>query len=487
MRVLDGTQNLEEGARARRGARRARRGRRRLRPAAWLALWLAPACAKGTPALALPRLDDAAGVDKLVLERVHASLSAFEAGDAAAALELGLVYEANEIDALAVRAYELCLELPLPAAEVQFHRGRALASMGRAEEAAEAFAASLALDESYVPAHWRSGLVLLDAGRVDEARARFERAIEIEPANVAARLGLARVLLVRDDPAGAIRALQPAVERQPDERFAHGLLARAYQALGDDGRAEAELALEREAGHVSMADPLTAEMRKRATGIVPAVRKANDALAAGKREEALAILEPVYAKDPEKLAIVQMYGKVLLDNGQVERALEVARKGAELHPDDYKLELLMGALLMKQEMLRPALEHLTRSRELNPAYGPTHAALGEVLNELGRITEAEQELELATRSDEIELRTFVVLGQLQLRQTAFERAIVTFERACERFPQAAGAWVFLAEAQAQGGKDEAARASLDKAVALNATHPRIESVRRLLADSGGAR
>ncbi len=450
-------------------------------------LALAAACAPGGSELELPRLTDASGIDKLVLDRVDAALAAFEGGDEAAALELGLVYEANELDVLALRTYELCLELPLPAGEVNFHRGRTLAAMGRSDEASEAFAAALGHAPDYVPALWRNGSVLLEAGRVAEARAQFERAIALEPTNVAARLGLARLQLVEDDPAGALTTLAPVVERQPGERFAHGLLARAHQALGDARKAEEELALESRATHVSMADPLTAEMRKRATGIIPAVRKANDALSTGKREEALAILEPVYARDPEKLAIVQMMAKTLLENGQPARALEVLERGRLLHPDDYKLELLTGIAHLNEERLEPALAHLERSRALNPGYGPTHGTLGEVLTRLGRTREAEQALGAALASEEVELRTFLALGQLQLKQAAFERAIETFTRACERFPQAAGAWVYLAEAQALDGARESARVSLAAAEALNASHPRLESVRRLLANEGAPR
>jgi len=463
------------------------RGRRRSALPVWTSLaLLAAACAHAPPHPELPRLADSGGVDRLVLERVEQALGDYDRGDAQAALELALVYEANELDALALRTYEACLELPLPAAVVQFHRGRALASLGRTDEASQAFGAAIALDADYVPALWRDGSVLIEAGRIDEARARFERAIALEPTNVAARLGMARVQLLQDDPAGAIATLTPVIERQSDERFVHGLLARAYQAQGDEARAESERALESKAAHVSMADPLTAEMRKRATGIIPAVRKANDALASGKREDALKILEPVYERDPEKLAIVQMMAKALLENGQTERALTVLEEGAKLHADDYKLELLTGIALSNSGKLQPALEHLQRARTLNPSYAPTQGSLGDVLVKLGRYAEAEEALTLAVAAPEADLRTFLSLGQAQSKQRAWERAITTFTRACERFPQAAGSWLALAEAQAQAGNRDAARVSLSAAEALNATHPRIESVRRLIDASPGS-
>lgn len=454
---------------------------------AWALLaLLAGACSpSGRPEL--PRIEHEAGVDRLVLERVKEALAAYDRGDDGAALELALVFEVHELDVLALAAYDACLELPLPAAAIHFHRGRTLAALGRSDEASQAFAASLALDASYVPALWRNGSVLLDAGRVPEARAQFERAIALDPTNVPARLGLARVQLLDDDPRGAIATLAPALERHPDERFAHGLLARAYQALGDGARAEQELASEARATHVSMADPLTDEMRKRATGISPAVRKANDALANGRREEALQILEPVYARDPEKLAIVQMMAKALLENGQLERALQVLEEGARHHPDDYKLELLTGIAHMNTNASAPALAHLERARALNPGYGPTHSSLGDLYSRLGRLEEAEREFEAALAADEIELRTFLSLSRVQLLLAAPARAIATLERASARYPSAIGAWIALAEAQDQGGQRAAARASLAKAEALNPAHPRLAALRQQLGADGAAR
>ncbi len=456
--------------------------------AAWALLpLLAAACSPSAGRPELPRIEHEAGVDRLVLERVQEALAAYDQGDDRAALELALVYEVHELDLLALAAYDACLKLPLPAAEVHFHRGRTLAALGRSDEASQAFSASLALDGNYVPALWRNGSVLLDAGRVDEARAQFERAVALDATNVPARLGLARVQLLADDPKGAIATLVPALERHPDERFAHGLLARAYQALGDAARAEQELASEASSTHVSMADPLTDEMRKRATGISPAVRKANDALANGRREEALQILEPVYARDPEKLAIVQMMAKALLENGQLPRALEVLQEGARHHPDDYKLELLMGIAYMNTNAPVPALAHLERARTLNPGYGPTHSNLGDLYTRLGRLGEAEREFEAALAADEVELRIFLNLGRVQLLQSAPARAIATLERACQRHPTAIGAWIALAEAQEQGGQRAAARAALAKAEGINPAHPRLAGLRQLLAEDGAAR
>ncbi|MSR61165.1 MAG: tetratricopeptide repeat protein [Planctomycetes bacterium] len=458
-----------------------------LRVLALAVLALSVGCSRPGARLELPLPEDVTGVDRMVLERVEAAAAAFARGESAAALELALVYEANSLNALAVRTYEVCLTLPLPVAEVQFHRGRTLAEMGQAQASSAAFGAAQAADRSYVPAFWRDGQVLLEAGEVQRARAQFEHAIALESDNVAARIGLARVQLVLDDPQGALRTLASVVERQPEERFVHGLLARAHQALGDEARAAEELEAEKSAKHVSMADPLTAEMRKRATGIIPAVRRANEALADGRSAEALEVLEPVYARDADKLAIVQTYGKALLEAGQAARAQTVLEQGLKLHADDYKLELLLGLALLHQEHNQPALAHLTRARELNPAYGPTHLHLGKLLTKMGRLAEAEESLLRALDSEDAELKTFLELGQVQLGRAAFARAVATSTRACARYPRSAAPWLQLAEAEARGGDADAARAALATAESLKASAARLESVRRLLSEGSASR
>lgn len=464
-----------------------------MRCAAWfLGAWLLcplAACGQGA-ASALPR-PTAENLDPLVRQHVERALAACERGDAGALVELAKLYDGNNLDELALAAYELCLARPdeagARAAELHFHRGRVLAELERSAEAERAFAAAIALGDEHPATFWRRGQVLLELGRLDEARADLEHALALEPGSIQARLALARVHLLADRPAEVLSSLAPVVSAQPDERFVHGLLGRARLALGDEAGSRAEFALEERATRVTSNDARTSEVKKRAVAIVLRLRGASEALAADRPKEALKQLEPLFAEAPEDLAVLQTLARALVQAGEHARALEVLETARALHPDDFKLELYSGLALQGRGEVQPALEHFERARTLNEAYGPTHVALGELEAKIGRAQQAERSFERALACPEVVLRTFLSLGEVQRTQTAWERAEATYRRACEAFPDSAAPLVYLAEVEVRRGALAAARATLAEAERRNATHPHLAEVKKLLEEAGAAR
>jgi superkiller protein 3 len=457
-----------------------------------LLVLLAAGCGEAQSVLDWPRLTDETGIDPVLLERIRTVESACARGEDGSWLELAMVYDANDLNQLAERTYEACLQLPPEKAGasrsvLHFHRARALDDLGRAEDALHAYDSALELEDAYAPARWRRGQLLLDAGRVAEARADFERAVVLEPDSAPAHLGLARVLLVQDRPEEARATLLAVLAREPNERFVHGLLARALLALGDEQGAERELALEERATGGSGADPLAAEVRKRATGVQIGVLRATEALKADKPGEAIRILRPLYQRVPDDLALLQVFGRSLVTAGEYDRALEVLARGCRAHPEDGKLELFAGLALKGKGSLAEACVRLERARALNPSFPPTHTALGEVWNALGRFPEAEEALTRALECGDGELSTLLLLGQTQMNQSAWTRAVATFARATAQVPDSGLAWTHLAEAQVQAGDPSAAERSLAEASKHNPGSKRIEAVRRLLAAQGSAR
>lgn len=456
---------------------------RSLLAALWMVVlpWAPVACGRD-PGRALPRLTSTVGVDPFVLERVEAALAACQRDEPGATLELAKVYDANGMNELALAAYDLCLAEPGASnrAALGFLRAVALEALERPQEALAAFDAALASGDRYAPTHWRRGNLLFESGQMSAARAAFEAALALEPHSIPASLGLAKVLLATDDPGGARARLQALAERVPDERFVHALLARAQRALGDEAAAARELVLEQRATRISISDPRSAEVRARATGILVGLRQANEALMAGEHRAALALLEPLHARLPEDLALLQLLGKALVSAQEYERAIELLQASAAAHPEQFKTELFLGLAFAGKKANRKALEHLLRARTLSPAYGPTHAALGEVQTKSGQFAEAEASLARALECGETDLRTRLLLTQVQFEQRAFARALASAEQTLETFPNAVAAWTYLAEARARRGEDEAARAALAEAERRNPNYERLELVRALL-------
>jgi len=443
-----------------------------------LFLLIAGACGGGLAAPAAPRPPEDG--DPLVRAAAGRWLAAWERGEAGALVELAMLYDASQLDELALAAYELALAAPDAPAELHHHRGRVLADLERLEEAQEAFRRAAEADPKYAPSLWRRGQALLELGRLEEARPVLAQALALEPAGIQARLALARLELQLDRPEAALAVLQPLVERQPEERFVHDLVARAKLALGDEAGAAAARAQEARATRVTQGDPRTAAVKQRAVAIVPRLRVASEALAADRPKEALKQLEPLFADAPEDLAVLQTFARALVQAGEHGRALEVLETARSIHPDDFKLELYSALALQARGDAPGALAHLARARTLNEAYGPTHVAEGELLARLGRAAEAEPAFARALACPEVVLRTYLSLGEVQRAQAAWERAAATYRRAHEEFPDSAAPLAFLAEVEWRLGQSEQARVSLAEAERRNAAHPQIAVVRALI-------
>ena len=97
------------------------------------------------------------------------------------------------------------------------------------------------------------GQVLFEAGRVKDAEPAHQRSVDLKPDAPLLRVNLAQSIVSQDDPKkmdAAIYQLRRAIQLDRDDldggdSFAYRLLAQAYDAKGDDGRARLYTAEER--------------------------------------------------------------------------------------------------------------------------------------------------------------------------------------------------------------------------------------------------
>lgn len=106
--------------------------------------------------------------------------------------------------------------------------------------AKECFARAIALDSPYPQAHAQLGWLLIREDAVAAER-ELRRALELDPDYYWTRLYLGHLLFAQDRHEESAVHFAEAVRLMPEECIAHGFLADALRALGDDARAEAEL------------------------------------------------------------------------------------------------------------------------------------------------------------------------------------------------------------------------------------------------------
>ena len=128
-------------------------------------------------------------------------------------------------------------------AVVRNNYGRALANLGRQDEAIAQYREGLRLKPDDARTWAKLGNALAEQGKLAEAIAAYREAVRFEPTDEKTHNNLARVLLRTGDLAGAIAHLQEAVRLDPS--YALGRLNLA-KLLANAGRfAEARVELER--------------------------------------------------------------------------------------------------------------------------------------------------------------------------------------------------------------------------------------------------
>ena len=257
--------------------------------------------------------------------------------------------------------------------------------------------AAIGLDPALAEAHNNLGN-LLRATRPAEAQAAFERAIALRPDFMHAHFNLG-TLLVATQPAAAESALRRALELDPGFAPAWNRLGQLLCAQRPD---EAEAALRRAielnpelaAAHFNLGNLLcvrrpdeAAQALRRAVAIQPAFAVAwvnlAHALTKTHPKEAEAAARRAVALDPG-LADAHYNLGTLIGVTHPEEAIDALRRAVALQPD-HRLAWHHLGLVLKGERLHEAEAALHRAIELDPADPAGHAALGNVLLDMGRL------------------------------------------------------------------------------------------------------
>ena len=452
-----------------------------------VALLPASACGgRSDGSAAVPRLAEAVRIDAELAARIEEAAAGAARGERAAWIELAALYDANQLWGPAADAYR-----GVPGAGddavVSYHLGRVLAANGDAPAALRAFDRSLELEAGYAPTHWRRGDLLQELDRLEQAEAAYRGAIRLEPHGAQGPLGLARVHLARNEPAEAVRVLEPLVERDPRVQLANGLLARAYRQLGKKNRADRALQREERADAAALSDPWTAEVMQRAVGLRVSVDRASAALRAGDARTARLVLEPLHATHPEEMAVVDLLARSFLLEERYAEALAVLDRARVVDDDHFRLELTRGRALAGAGKPAEGLVHLEKCVRDNPRFGEGWTRLGEVQLQLERHEEAERSFRHAIVEGQDTMRDWALLGRASLLRGDHQGAIATLRNGLEEYPGSPTLWANLADAWARAGNAREAEAALEKVLERDPANELIAPVRARIAElsSGG--
>ncbi len=308
------------------------------------------------------------------------------------------------------------------------------------------------------------------AGLLPEAKVTLERSFAKARGNDAVadiRLELARTYI---DQNLAKRALAECDQIHKYSRFKEQLCQAEAQLLGRRG---------------SMALPAAEEALSLSPGDYDALVAKGRALSQLSRPaEAEATLRDAAKANPSRPEAFLHLAEVLLANGDKAGGEQALRDARKADPDDPDVLLLVGSRLPAGPEARDVLEHALTVR---PDFAPAQARLGQVLQKLGSLDQAEQDLTAALKTDPRQADWRAALGEVHLAKGEADLALQDAEAALKIVANHGPAKFLQAKALAAKGDVDlameafqdaySASARTDPTVLIEATHACIKGNR----------
>lgn len=319
-------------------------------------------------------------------------------------------------------------------------RERALAceAEGNFEDALSYMDLLLKINPGSSSAYLVKGRILGEMGRENEALEAFQQALELNPNNRHARGIVARHHMKRNLPK-ALEVAQEAIDLQPDDAGNHGLKAEILWKMGR--REEAEAALE----EAMKRDPYNAAYP---------YLKGEILYEEGRKAAAIPQYRLAVGLDEKHVPSLTRLTELSYD-AQPELALTYAGKVTLLQPQNQSACLTKANLLRKTGKLEAAARQYRALLELNPQSHEAQGGLGELSLIQGEPEQALAYLEEAARLAPGEIRYRLQKGRAHQKLGQREAAVQAYQEAIRLDKQNASAWGELGFLSAETNPKEA--------------------------------
>lgn len=380
----------------------------------------------------------------------------------------------------------------MPTAPLYAYLSELQAGTNRLPQAAESLSRALEMDPRQHRWRMTLGILYVQLGRMEEARPVLERVVRDWPESALAYYYLAAVLKVHGELERAEEQAKEAVERLPTssvsfrlDRLDHPppvnalfLLAEIRCLQGSDAEPLLRRVLEVEPFHAPARYLLARGLLRRGKSesakeelerfrqIKRTESLYRNALLLmvnwGKEEEALADLRAAVEASPDHPAALFLLGRELYRRGRQEEASSYLERSAELRPqaafDEARRVAGSGELPI-------AIEILDEAARTAPT-AASYAYLSELQARVGRLPQAARSLTRALEMDPGQVRWRATLGSLLFQLGRLQEAQVELERVVDEWPEGGLASYYLAAALKARGELARAERLSERAVEL---------------------
>jgi tetratricopeptide (TPR) repeat protein len=273
----------------------------------------------------------------------------------------------------------------------------------------------LKVDPAMASASALLGISLFEMGQYKNARPRLEAALKANPQDANARIFLAKDLIKLNDYQDATVQLRQMTTEQPKNQEIWYLLARVYMKLSEQSLAKMN-AID---PNSVLAHELSAEVMEAMNNYDGAVVELKKAVEMAPREPGthyklgdayltLAQLDSAAEQFQAELAVDpascmaewKMGNVILLKNGDADQALLALNKAFSLCPSLTDALPDRAKALMKLNRNQEAVADLQAAAKADPIEPSTHFLLSKALRALGRVAEAQAELQTFSKLEE---------------------------------------------------------------------------------------
>jgi tetratricopeptide (TPR) repeat protein len=291
----------------------------------------------------------------------------------------------------------------------------------------------------------RLARLLGESGQWTDAQRELDALIRARPDYAPARLALAHAALARDDVSGALAFANRCTTDRRTARAAWSLLAALHQRLSETNAAQSA---SRQAASsppdAPVADPFEAEVRGVRTDARDLSDRAQRLLESGRLTEVAPLVQQLVREHPRFSEGWLLLGRWQVLNNDLEAAGNSLRRHLEMEPESVNGHFQLGRALLARERFDEAAAAFQRATQLKPDSGPAFYNLGFALARSGRTREA----------------------------------LAPFREAIRHNPERIDSYVLLADLHVQLGENAKARELLAQAEAINASDPRLATLRR---------
>jgi putative PEP-CTERM system TPR-repeat lipoprotein len=257
--------------------------------------------------------------------------------------------------------------------------------------------------------------------RFEEALPRLQRYVELMPHVVSARKMLATIYMRRGDPAYALRLLEPALRRAPNDLQLLTLLGTAYTRTRQ---------YEKATGFFEK----LATLAPRST--IAHTELAVSRMATGQMDQARVELEKAVKLNPARGRAGALLGLMHLRRRDTDSVLEIAGRMSKANPKSPFPLNLAGSAYVQAKKFKKARESFKAALAIQPNYHPALYNLAVIAGRLEGPEAAKQHYLAILKSDASQIRAMSAMANIALRRGDTDGAVKWLDRASKTDPTA---------------------------------------------------